>query len=75
MHAKRSERSRRIIGAIIGTELGAAGGLFVLGGRPMAPLLVTVFGALAGALSVRPALRLRDRVFRRWLRRSLRAAG
>ena len=75
MQSGRTEASRRVIGAIIGTELGAATGLFVLGGRPMAPLLVTLFGALAGALSVRPALRLRDRVFRRWLRRSLRAAG
>lgn len=75
MHSARSERSRRIIGAIIGTELGAATGLLLVGGQPMAPLLVTLFGALAGAMSVGPALRLRDRMFRRWLRRSLRAAS
>jgi CBS-domain-containing membrane protein len=75
MQAGRTERSRRAIGAIIGTELGAATGLFVVGGRPAAPLLVTLLGALLGAVAVTPALRLRERLFRRWLRNSLRATG
>jgi CBS-domain-containing membrane protein len=63
---------RRAIGAIIGTEVGAATGLFVFGGRPLLPLLVTAIGAAAGAMSVTPALRIREWTFRRWLRKSLR---
>jgi len=66
---------RRAIGAIIGTELGAATGLFAFGGTPLLPLLVTALGAAAGALSVTPALRVRELVFRRWLRKSLRAGA
>jgi len=65
---------RRAIGAIIGTEVGAATGLFVFGGRPLLPLLVTAIGAATGAMSVTPALRVREWVFRRWLRKSLREA-
>jgi outer membrane lipoprotein SlyB len=74
---ERSEHSRkqRAVGAIIGTEVGAATGLFAFGGRPMLPLLVTALGAVAGALAVTPALRVRERLFRRWLRNNLRAAG
>jgi hypothetical protein len=66
---------RRLIGAIIGTEVGAATGLFAFGGTLLMPLLVTALGAVLGALSVTPALRLRERVFRRWLRKSLRAGA
>jgi CBS-domain-containing membrane protein len=66
---------RRAIGAIIGTEVGAATGILAFGGRPMLPLLITALGAGAGALSVTPALRAREWVFRRWLRKSLRAPG
>jgi uncharacterized membrane protein len=66
---------RRAIGAILGTEVGAATGLLVFGGTPLVPLLVTAIGAAAGALAVTPVVRLRDFVFRRWLRKSLRAAG
>jgi hypothetical protein len=65
---------RRAIGAIIGTEVGAATGLFVFGGKPLLPLLITAIGAGMGALSVTPARRVRDWVFRRWLRKSLREA-
>jgi hypothetical protein len=65
-------RKRRAIGAIIGTEIGAATGLFAFGGTPMLPLLVTVIGAATGAMSVTPALRMREWVFRRWLRKTLR---
>ena len=72
MRTGRSEVSRRAIGAIVGTEVGAATGLFAVGGRPAAPLLVAALGALLGALAVTPALALRDRLFRRWLRRNLR---
>jgi hypothetical protein len=68
-------RKRRAIGAIIGTEVGAATGLFAFGGTPLLPLLVTAVGAAVGALAVTPAMKVRERVFRRWLRKSLRAAG
>jgi CBS-domain-containing membrane protein len=68
-------RKRRAIGAIIGTEVGAATGIFAFGARPLLPLLITVLGAGAGALLVTPVLRLREWVFRRWLRKSLRAPG
>ena len=68
-------RKRRAIGAIIGTEVGAATGLFAFGGRLLLPLLVTAIGAAAGAMSVTPALRVREWVFRRWLRKSLRSAA
>jgi uncharacterized membrane protein len=68
-------KKRRAIGAVVGTEVGAATGLLVFGGIPLAPLLATAIGAIAGALAVTPVLRLRDFVFRRWLRKSLRAAG
>jgi uncharacterized membrane protein YfcA len=71
----RPSLKRRAIGAIIGTEVGAAAGLLGFGGVPFVPLLVTALGAIAGALSVTPALRLRDFVFRRWLRKSLRGAA
>jgi outer membrane lipoprotein SlyB len=66
-------KKRRAIGAILGTEVGAATGLLAFGGTPLVPLIVTAIGALAGALAVSPVLRLRDFVFRRWLRKSLRA--
>jgi len=66
---------RRLIGAIIGTEIGAATGLLVFGGTPLVPLLVTAIGALFGGLLVTPAVWLRERFFRRWLRKSLRAGA
>ena len=71
-----SERSRRrIVGAVVGTEVGAASGLLLLGGVRFAPLLTTLLGALAGAFAATPVLRLRERLLRRALRRHLRAAG
>jgi CBS-domain-containing membrane protein len=70
-----SARKRRTIGAIIGTEVGAATGLLAFAGRPLVPLLITALGAGAGALLVTPVLRVRERVFRRRLRKSLRAPG
>ena len=60
---------------MVGTEVGAAGGLLLLGGVRFAPLLTTLSGALLGAVGAPAALRLRDRLFRRALRRHLRAAG
>jgi hypothetical protein len=69
------ERSRRLVGAVIGTELGAASGLLVLGSVRFAPLLTTLLGALLGAVGVAPAMRLRERLIRHALRRHLRAAG
>jgi hypothetical protein len=68
-------RKRRAIGAIIGTEVGAAAGILAFGGRPLVPVLITALGAGAGALSVTPVLRVRDWIFRRWLRKSLRDPG
>jgi hypothetical protein len=70
----RTERSRRLIGAVVGTEVGAAGGLLLLGGVRFAPLVTTLAGALLGAWGVKPALRLRERLIRRALRRHLHAA-
>jgi hypothetical protein len=71
-----SERSRRrIVGAVIGTEVGAASGLLLLGGVRFAPLLTTLAGALVGVFAVKPALGLRDRLIRHALRRQMRAAG
>jgi len=69
----RSERSRRVIGAVIGTEVGAAGGLLLFGGVRFVPLLITLAGALLGAFGGEPAARLRQRLIRRALRRQLRA--
>jgi hypothetical protein len=69
-----SKRSR-VIGAVIGTEVGAASGLLLLGGVRFAPLLTTAAGALLGALGARPAMRLRERLIRRALRRQLRTAS
>jgi uncharacterized protein YcfJ len=71
-----SERSRnRIVGAVVGTEVGAASGLLLLGSVRFAPLLTTVLGALAGAFAATPVLRLRERLQRRALRRHLRTAS
>jgi uncharacterized membrane protein len=65
------ERTRmKIIGAVIGTEAGAAFGLLLLGGR-FAPLVTTLFGAAAGALGAGPAARLREHLIRRELRRQI----
>jgi hypothetical protein len=70
----RTERSRRMVGAIVGTEIGAAGGLLLLGGVRFAPLLTTLAGALLGAWGTKPALRLREKLLRRALRRHLHGA-
>jgi len=70
----RTERSRRLIGGVVGTEVGAAGGLLLLGGIRFAPLVTTLAGALLGAFATEPALRLRERMIRRALRRQLHAA-
>ena len=65
----------RIVGAVIGTEVGAASGLLLLGGVRFAPIVTTVAGAAIGAAAAKPALRLRERMIRRALRRQLRAAS
>jgi len=71
-----SERSRRrIIGAVVGTEVGAASGLLLLGGVRFAPLLTTLAGALVGAFAWKPALRVRELLVRRALRRQMRTAS
>jgi uncharacterized membrane protein YccC len=70
----RTERSRQLIGAVVGIEVGAASGLLLLGGVRFAPLVTTLAGALLGALGTKPALRIRERLLRRALRRHLHAA-
>jgi hypothetical protein len=71
-----SEQTRsRVVGAVVGTEVGAASGLLLLGGVRFAPLLTTLLGALAGAFAVKPVVRLRERLIRQALRRQLRAAN
>jgi uncharacterized membrane protein len=66
------ERTRmKIIGAVIGTEAGAAFGLLLLGGVRFAPLVTTALGALAGAVGAGPGARLRERMIRRELRRQI----
>ena len=69
------DRPRKIIGAVVGTELGAAFGLVLLGGVRFAPLLTTLLGAVAGAIGARPASRVREWVIRRALRRQMGTAG
>lgn len=61
-----------VVAVLIGAELGAAVGLLVFGGIPMAPLGVTLAGALSGPLLLRAARPLRLLLFRRWLRTQLR---
>jgi hypothetical protein len=70
----RTERSRKLVGAVVGTEVGAAGGLLLLGGVRFAPLLTTLAGAMLGAWAAKPALRLRELLIRRALRRHLHSA-
>jgi uncharacterized membrane protein len=66
------ERTRmKIIGAVIGTEAGAAFGLLLLGGVRFAPLVTTLLGAATGALGAGPAARLREHLIRRELRRQI----
>jgi hypothetical protein len=69
------DRPRKIVGAVVGTELGAAFGLLLLGGVRFAPLLTTLMGALAGAAGAAPVSRLREHLIRRALRRQMRAAS
>jgi hypothetical protein len=69
------DRPRRIVGAVVGTELGAAFGLLLLGGVRFAPLVTTLLGAMAGAAGAGPVSRLRERLIRRALRRQMRAAS
>ena len=60
---------------MVGTELGAAFGLLLLGGVRFAPLATTLLGALGGAAGAGPVSRLRERLIRRALRRQMRAAS
>ncbi len=60
---------------MVGTEVGAASGLLLLGRVSFAPLLITVAGAVAGAFAAKPVLGLRERLVRRALRRHLRTAS
>ena len=66
----RKRARREVVAAIIGAELGAALGLLVLGGIPLAPLGLAVFGAAVGAA----VMHARHKLFRRWVRSQLRAA-
>jgi hypothetical protein len=66
----RKRARREVVAAIIGAEAGAALGLLVLGGIPLAPLGLAAFGAAVGA----GAMHARHKLFRRWVRSQLRAA-
>ena len=66
----RRRARREVVAALIGAEVGAALGLVVLGGFPLAPLGMVVLCAAAGA----GLMRARHTLFRRWLRSQLRAA-
>jgi uncharacterized membrane protein len=70
-----TDKRARLIGAVLGTEAGAASGLLLLGSVRYAPLLATAAGAVVGAAAARPAMRLRERMIRRALRRQLRTAS
>jgi hypothetical protein len=70
--APQAEAPRKLVGAVLGTEVGAAFGLLLLGGVRFAPLLTTLLGALAGAAGAAPIARLRERLIRRELRRQMR---
>jgi hypothetical protein len=66
----RKRARREIVAAIIGAEAGAAFGLLVLGGVPLAPLGLALLGAGIGAA----VMHARHKLFRRWVRSQLRAA-
>jgi hypothetical protein len=65
----RKRARREIVAAIIGAEIGAALGLLVLGGIPLAPLGLAVLGAAVGAA----VMHARHKLFQRWVRSQLRA--
>jgi hypothetical protein len=69
----RRRARREIVAAIIGAEAGAGIGLLAFGGRELVPLALAAAGALAGpaiAIWLRAVKRL---LFRRAVRRQLRA--
>jgi hypothetical protein len=65
-------RKRDVAAALIGAEVGAALGLFAVGGAFLAPIGVALAGAAAGPPVLRASARLRTVLFRRWLRSRLR---
>jgi len=67
----RRRARREIVAGIIGGEVGAAIGLLVVGGTPLAPLGLALVGAGLGA----GAAGVRQVLFRCWLRSQLRAAA
>jgi hypothetical protein len=66
----RKRARREVVAALIGAEVGAALGLLVLGGIPLAPLGLVVVGAASGA----GLMHARHTLYRRWVRSQLRAA-
>lgn len=67
----RNRARREVVAALIGAEAGAAIGLLVVGGTPIAPLGLAAVGAGLGA----GAVTIRQLLIRRWLRAQLRAAA
>ena len=61
---------REAVAAIIGAEAGIGIGLFLVGGMPLAPLVLGALGAGIGA----GAVYARTTLVRRWLRSQLRSA-
>ena len=70
----RRRASRRVGAALIGAEVGAAVGLIGFGATPLAPLALVAAGAAAGPLVLAWTRAARVELFRRQLRRRLRAS-
>jgi hypothetical protein len=67
---RRKRAPRELVAAIIGAEAGTGIGLFMVGGTPLAPLVLAGVGAAIGA----GAVYARNTLVRRWLRAQLRGA-
>ncbi|MGE5635553.1 MAG: hypothetical protein ACM3UV_01245 [Nocardioidaceae bacterium] len=68
------ERKRMIAAGVLGGEAGAALGLLLLGGLPLAPLAATATGAALGPLCLLGVRRGRQLLVRRWIREQLKHA-
>ncbi len=65
---------RRAAAALIGGQVGAAGGLVLFGGKLLVPLLTAFLGSAAGPLALVAREHARRRLAQRWIRIQLRRA-